>query len=204
MKVKICGITNLDDAQAAIKAGCDALGFAFFKKSPRYITPEAVKKIVDNLSKKNIKIGVFVNEKEDVIKKIAKLCRLDILQFHGEESPEFCGKFKGYKVIKVFRVKNKLDVDKIRKYKVFAYLFDTFSKTKRGGTGKGFDWKILKHLEDITKPIFLSGGLNARNVSKAIAIAHPDWVDACSSVELRPGKKDPAKVRKFIQAAKGK
>jgi phosphoribosylanthranilate isomerase len=202
IKVKICGITNLDDALAAVEAGYDAIGFVFYKKSSRYIAPPAAKKIVARLPGGVIKIGVFVNEQENVIKKIAKLCKLDILQFHGEEAPEFCRRFKGHKVIKVFRVKDKIDLEKIKQYKVSAYLFDSFSKTRPGGTGKGFNWEILRGLKGIARPIFLSGGLNARNVSKAVAIVHPDWVDVSSSLELCPGRKDHAKVKRFIQAAK--
>lgn len=203
VKVKICGITNLADAQTAIKAGCDALGFVFYKKSPRYIRPQAAQEIINNLPKDIIKIGVFVDEQEKTIKSIAKLCRLDILQFHGEEAPEFCRRFKKFRIIKVFRVKHSIDTEKLGKYNVFAFLFDSFSKDKPGGTGRQFNWNVLHHLADIKHPIFLSGGLSARNVSRAIAIAHPDWVDVCSSVELEPGKKDSAKVRKFIQTAKG-
>jgi len=203
IKVKICGITNLEDALCAVLAGCEALGFAFFKQSPRYITPEKAAKIIRCLPKHVIKIGVFVNAKEVSIKRIAKLCHLDILQFHGDESPEFCRKFKGYKIIKVFRVKDDIDTEEIKKYKTFAYLFDTFTRSARGGTGKSFNWEILSHLKGIKQPVFLSGGLSVANVRHAVKLAHPDWVDVCSSVELRPGKKDHAKVRKFIQVAKG-
>ncbi|MCX5697693.1 MAG: phosphoribosylanthranilate isomerase [Candidatus Omnitrophica bacterium] len=205
IKVKICGITNLRDALAAVDAGCDALGFNFCKKSPRYIRPQAALEIISNLPKSVVKIGVFVDEQEKTIKSIAKLCKLDILQFHGRESPGFCRKFKGLKIIKAFRVKDRLDLEGIREYKTFAYLFDAFSKSSPGGgTGKNFNWELLRHLADMRQPIFLSGGLNARNVRRAIAAAQPDWVDACSCIERSPGKKDSAKVRRFIQAAKGK
>lgn len=204
IKVKICGITNLEDAKAAIDAGCDALGFAFYKKSPRYIAPENAREIIRQLPQRVVKIGVFVNAPERFIKKTAKLCGLSLLQFHGDESPEFCRRFKGYKIIKVFRVKDSIDLAKLRGYDVFGYLFDTYSARQPGGTGKRFDWDLLKNLEDLKKPVFLSGGLSSRNVQRAISIAHPSWVDVCSSVELRPGKKDHVKVKRFIQAAKGK
>ena len=115
------------------------------------------------------------------------------------ESVKFCCKFKHYKVIKAFRIKNRIDAQKVCKYKTFAYLFDTFSQSKFGGTGKTFNWMLLT---DIKKPIFLSGGLNAGNVNKAIQSVHPSWVDASSSLEAAPGKKDPGKVRKFVRAAK--
>jgi phosphoribosylanthranilate isomerase len=199
VKVKICGITNLRDALVSVDAGCDALGFLFYKKSPRYIAPGKAREIIKNLPRNVTKIGVFVNCHEKSIKNIAKICSLDILQFHGNESAAFCRRFKGYRIIKVFRVNKKIDLEKILRYKTFAYLFDAFSRLKFGGTGKTFDWSLLS---DIKHPIFLSGGLNAGNVNKAIKKAHPAWVDASSSLELAPGKKDHKKVRKFIQAAK--
>ncbi len=202
VKVKICGITNVEDAQDAVRSGCDAIGFGFFKKSPRYVTAAQAAKIVQVLPKGVIKIGVFVNAREKTIRRIAKLCRLDILQFHGSESPEFCVRFKGYKVMKVFRVKDAIDISRISRYKTFAYFFDTFVPDKPGGTGETFDWRLLRFLETVKQPIFLSGGLSERNVKQAIVTAQPDWVDVCSSVELMPGKKDHAKVRRFIVAAK--
>lgn len=203
VKVKICGITNLEDAQAAVKSGCDALGFVFYKKSPRYISPEATRDIIKNLPENIIRIGVFVNEKEKQIRRIAKLCNLGMLQFHGDESPSFCKRFASYKVIKAFRIREKLDLSKILRYNTFAYLFDTFVKHKPGGTGARFNWDLLTRL-DIKQPIFLSGGLTEKNVQQAIKIAHPDWVDVSTSVELRPGKKDYKKVKNFIKAVKNK
>jgi phosphoribosylanthranilate isomerase len=145
---------------------------------------------------------VFVNAKEKTIKRIAKLCNLDMLQFHGNESPQFCKKFKGYKIIKAFRVKGKIEVKNLLHYKTFAYLFDTFVKSKMGGTGKKFNWTRVRHLEDFYKPIFLSGGLDARNVTEAIKQVRPDWLDVSTSVEIKPGKKDYNKVKEFIEAVK--
>jgi phosphoribosylanthranilate isomerase len=201
-KVKICGITNSGDAIAAIGAGCDALGFVFYKKSPRYITSLCAKKIIRLIPSRILKIGVFVNAEEKTIKNIAKTCRLDMLQFHGNESIQFCHKFKGYKIIKAFRVKDKLDLKGILKYRTFAYLFDNFEKTKIGGTGKKFNWNLLANRDKIKRILFLSGGLKKKNVKEAIKIVHPDWLDVSSSVELRPGKKDYKKVKKFIEAVK--
>ena len=202
MRVKICGITNLEDAKAAIGDGCDALGFVFFKNSPRYITPQKVKDVIRELPKNIIKIGVFVNGREKKIRRIAKICRLNMLQFHGRESPEFCNRFKDYKIIKAFRVKNRMGLSKILKYRTFAYLFDTYTKSKFGGTGKKFNWELIRHVDDIKKPIFLSGGLTEKNVRAAIKYVHPDWVDVSSSLEIKPGKKDPKKVKDFIKTAK--
>lgn len=202
VKVKVCGITNLKDARASVEAGCDALGFVFYKKSPRYITPEKAKAIIRELPTHIIKIGVFANSAQKFVKKIAKICSLDILQFHGNETVEFCNNFKDYKVIKAFRVKDRIALEHIAQYNTFAYLFDTFSKTKMGGTGRKFDWSLIRHVDGLKKPIFLSGGLHKENVKEAIEAVHPDWVDVSSSVELEPGKKDHKKVKKFIQAVK--
>lgn len=189
----------MEDARDAVQAGCDALGFLFYKKSPRYISPQKACRIIRALPKNIIKVGVFVNAKGNYVKDIAKLCRLDILQFHGEESCEFCKRFKGYKIIKTFRVKDRIDLAKIHRYKTFAYLFDTFSRARMGGTGKTFDWNLLC---DIKHPVFLAGGLNSKNVAQAIKLACPEWVDASSSLEAKPGKKDRQKVREFVKTAK--
>jgi phosphoribosylanthranilate isomerase len=202
VRVKICGITNLPDALAAIKAGSDALGFVFYQKSPRYISPDKAREIIRQLPQRVRKVGVFVKAQEKTIKSIAKTCALDILQFHGRESPEFCRRFKGYRIIKSFRVKGRLDLRQLRQYEVFAYLFDSFSKAKLGGTGRQFNWKLLKGLSGIKRPVFLSGGLNQQNVQKAVSTVHPMWVDVSSSVEVSPGKKDAAKVKEFIREAK--
>ncbi len=203
-RVKICGITNLEDAIVAVGSGCDALGFVFYKKSPRYIDPKKARDIIRLLPGKVIKVGVFVDSKESLIKRIAKQCSLDMLQFHGSESPEFCDKFRKYRVIKSFRVKNKLDLKGLLKYKVFAYLFDTFTPLKIGGTGKKFNWKYLPDTGKLGRTVFLAGGLNATNVNKAICAVGPHWVDASSSLEQSPGKKDKRKLAAFIKKAKTK
>jgi phosphoribosylanthranilate isomerase len=203
VKVKICGITNLKDALDAARLGCDGLGFVFYKKSPRYIAPERVKIIVSKLAPQLIKIGVFANAREKTVKSIAKLCNLDMLQFHGDESPKFCVRFAKHKVVKVFRMRNKIDLRQVLRYKTFAYLFDTFEKSKIGGTGKKFNWSSLaRKVAGINRPLFLSGGLNEKNVRQAIKIVNPAWVDVSSSVEKKAGIKDRDKVRKFIETVK--
>jgi len=204
IRVKICGITNSEDAKAAIDAGCDALGFVFYKKSKRYIRPKKAKEIILQLPERTIKIGVFANAQLDTIRKISRLCCLDMIQLHGNESPEFCARLKGYKIIKAIHIKNKkLRMEDLVKYKPFAFLFDSFTPTKLGGTGKTFNWSLLPHACELKSQIFLSGGLTQKNVKKAIKNVHPHWVDVSSSVELKPGKKDIKKVREFIKAAKG-
>jgi len=202
-KVKICGITNLEDALQSVKAGCDALGFVFYKHSPRYITPRRARSIIQQLPRSVLKIGVFVNAREHTIRKTARLCSLDVLQFHGNESPQFCRRFRNFKIVKAFRVRDRLNKQDLLRYRPFAYLLDSFSASKAGGTGRGFAWKLIRHLDGLKQPIFLSGGLSIRNVRKAIRTVRPQWVDVSTSVEARPGKKDHAKVRLFIRKAKG-
>lgn len=225
VKIKICGISNLENALVSFFAGADALGFIFYKKSSRYISPFKAAKISVILPKKIKRVGVFVDEKVSTVKKIAKLCNLDMLQFHGKESPEYCKKFKGYKVIKAFRISKKEDLDGVSEYKTFAYLFDSFSHTQAGGTGNKFNWKILAQSDRIEpvkvshggmlkrpqaifsrasmKPVvFVSGGLTAGNVCRAVKLLKPDWVDVSSSLELKSGKKDHKKIQKFIQVVK--
>jgi phosphoribosylanthranilate isomerase len=213
VKVKICGITNLEDALISFFSGAHALGFVFYKKSPRYISPLKARNIARILPKKIFRVGVFVDKNAAQVKKIARFCGLDMLQFHGHESPAYCQKFKGYKVIKAFRVSKKEDLGNISEYKTFAYLFDSFSKTKLGGTGNKFNWKILAQsakIEPIKVPggkiikpvVFLSGGLTAGNLRQAIKLISCDWVDVSSALESKPGKKDHKKIQRFIKEAK--
>ena len=199
VRVKVCGITNLEDALASLFSGADAIGFVFYKKSPRFIEPIKARNISLILPKKILRVGVFVNEQEARVKRIAKLSQLNILQFHGDESPAYCRKFKSYRVIKAFAVNKDFNLSEILKYKTFAYLFDTFSKEKFGGTGKKFNWNLLRNIDKIKNQIFLSGGLTSVNVVKAIKKLHPDWVDVSTSVEVKPGKKGHKKIVSFIK-----
>jgi len=201
-KVKICGITNLEDALAALFSGADALGFIFYKKSPRYITIPKAANISRILPKKILKVGVFVNPTKKEVKLAYRSCKLDMVQLHGEESCGFCSSFKKYKVIKAFKVNKDFDFSKLRKYNVFAYLFDTFSKHSLGGTGRKFDWNLLKKADKIKRPFFLSGGLNLHNINSALKMVNPDWVDLSSAVEVKPGKKDHNKINSFIRKVK--
>ena len=202
VKVKICGITNLEDALSATRQGADALGFIFYRESPRYIKPEKAKIIIRQLPKFVKKVGVFVNAREATIRRINRNLKLDMLQFHGDESEDFCHRFKDYKIIKSFRVSNKIHLTDLSKYDVWAYLFDTFERDKFGGTGKSFDWHLLDCLKGLKKTIFLSGGLNPKNVRKALQGFPAKWVDASSSLERYPGKKDSQKIKRFINNAK--
>jgi len=202
VRVKVCGITNLEDALASFFAGADAIGFVFYRKSQRYISPFKARNISRILPKKILRVGVFVNQDAKTVKRIARLCGLNILQFHGQESVEYCRKFKGYKVIKAFRIDKRINLEDVLSYKTFAYLFDTYSKNKLGGTGKRFNWKLLAQTAKIKPLVFLSGGLTCGNVRRAVELLKPDWMDASSALELRPGKKDHKKIKKFIQLAR--
>ncbi len=202
VKVKICGITNLEDALASYIFGADAVGFVFYPASLRYISPLKARNISRILPKQISRVGVFVNEKAARVLKIAKVCNLEMLQFQGKETPEYCRKFKNYKVIKAFSVAKSEDLKDLSRYKTYAYLFDSFSKTKPGGTGKKFNWKILPQAVKIKRVMFLAGGLNSANVNQALKSVRPTWIDVSSALESRPGKKDHLKLRKFMQAVK--
>lgn len=202
VKVKICGITNLADALTAIREGADWLGFVFYKKSPRYISPDKAKAIIVKLPPAISKVGVFVNEKPATVKRIAGFCGLDVLQFHGGESPGYCRKFPGYKIIKAFRIKDSASLKEIEGYQVDGYLMDAFSDKGYGGMGKIFRWTILKKLPRKIFPLILSGGLNPGNVAAAIRKVRPFAVDLSSGVESRPGKKSLLLLKKFFTAVK--
>lgn len=199
-RVKICGITELEDALKAVEYGADALGFVFFDKSPRNISPQTAALIASELPPFVTTVGVFVNESPDRIRAISDEVRLSCVQLHGDESPEFCASL-GLKVIKALRVKNKADINMLRAYSVSAYLLDTYKAGVPGGTGETFDWEIAVEAKKLGR-IILSGGLNPENIKDAIELVRPYAVDVSSGVEIKPGKKDPDKVLKFIQRVK--
>jgi phosphoribosylanthranilate isomerase len=199
--IKICGITRIEDARSAIKAGADAIGFVF-AESPRKVTIKQAKTIITHLPKKVTKVGVFVNEDPQVVRKIADECALDMVQFHGEETPEYCMQFRGpkLKIIKAFRISKKIPC--IHRYKVDFYLLDTFVKNIQGGTGKTFNWDLAILAKKQGVPIILSGGLNENNIKDAIRKVKPFGVDVSSGVESLPGKKVASKIQKFIELAR--
>ena len=200
MKVKICGITNHEDAQKAMYYGAYAAGFIFHKKSPRYVSPSKARKLIEALPPFIVPVGVFVDLKEKAVRDICQFTRIRTVQFHGEETPLYCKRFTDYKIIKAFRVNDMFDPVGVRKYKVDAYLFDTFQENVIGGTGKTFNWEVLKG-HKFEKPVILSGGLTAENVADAIGSVNPYAVDVSSGVEKTPGIKDPRKIREFMKAA---
>lgn len=198
-RVKICGITNIEDAQMAVNAGASALGFIFDKKSPRYVSPSKVRPIIEALPPFVTPVGVFVNYSEHAVRDICRLARVATVQFHGEESPGYCKRFNHFKIIKAFRVSDVFDFKSVLQYKVDAYLFDTFQEETAGGTGKTFNWDLLKNYK-FGKPVILSGGLNPENVRQAIETVHPYAVDVSSGVEKSPGVKGYQLVQAFCGA----
>ncbi|MBU0606196.1 MAG: phosphoribosylanthranilate isomerase [Candidatus Omnitrophica bacterium] len=197
--IKICGITNKMDAINASELGVDMLGFVFYNTSKRSVDVKTASDIINELPDTVRKVGVFVNEDKDRVREIARDSGLDTLQFHGDETPEYCSRFKGdYKVIKAFRLKGREDLRIINSYDTDFYLLDTYKPGEHGGTGGRFDWNILKDFEFL-KPIILSGGLDPDNVARAISEVAPYCVDVSTGVEESPGKKSPVLLRKFVE-----
>ncbi|MGB9720553.1 MAG: phosphoribosylanthranilate isomerase [bacterium] len=194
VKIKICGITNLEDGLVASKLGADSLGF-IFAPSPRNIEPEMVKNIIKNLPPFITTVGVFKDEALDVVKKIIRFTGIDVIQLHGSEPPEYCRRIKGVRIIKRIKIDHNSNSDDIVKemvrYSVSAYLFDPGD-----GSGNIFNWKIIKGIKG---SIIVGGGLNQDNVKIMIELLKPYGVDVCSGVEKFPGKKDPEKVKDFIK-----
>jgi phosphoribosylanthranilate isomerase len=200
VKVKICGITNTEDALAAVEYGADALGFVFHAKSPRVVTPDTAKKILSALPPFVTTIGVFVDERKREIEKVINHANLNIIQFHGKETPEACQMCR--KVIKAIRVKELTDLEPLKTYKVSAFLLDTYSPHVMGGTGRIFNWDIAVEAKKFG-PIILAGGLTPENIEDAVKLVQPYAVDVASGVEGRKkGIKDHKKLKLFIERAK--
>jgi len=202
VKVKICGITNVEDALMAVELGADAIGFVFYSKSPRCVDKETAREIIKSLPPFVSKVGVFVDEKEDVVREIRDYCGLTLLQFHGNESSEYCARFCN--VIKAFRVKDKSSLLQVREYEpyVSAVLFDTYKEGIAGGTGDVFDLGVFRGVS-FGKPVVLSGGMDVSNVGSAVMSVGPYAVDCSSGVESAFGRKDHEKMKRFIEVAKG-
>ncbi len=206
-KVKICGITNIEDAQVAVKAGADFLGFIFYPKSPRYVTPKQVRDIVTLLPTSPLPtphlVGVFVNQKAETVAQTLDFCGLDYAQLHGAEPPQVVsGRVeRGCGVIKALRVRDGTDLSELERYPATAYLLDTYVAGQMGGTGLTFDWKLAAQAAQYG-PIIMAGGLTPDNVAQAIRAAQPWAVDVSSGIEAAPGRKDHDQVRRFVHAAK--
>jgi phosphoribosylanthranilate isomerase len=201
VKVKICGITNKDDAFAAVDAGADALGFVFYEKSPRFVKRTVAADICALLPPFISKVGVFVDELEYEIERALADCGLDTLQFHGDEPPGFCQKFPA-KSIKAFRMKDAQVLSRMEEYDVDAWLLDAFVEGKQGGAGQTFNWDWAREAKRFNVPIILSGGLTPENVGEAIRNVQPYAVDVSSGVEKEAGKKDHNKIKHFIEAVR--
>jgi phosphoribosylanthranilate isomerase len=199
--VKICGITSLEDAQLAVDAGADALGFVFYPPSPRYVTPEQAEQIIQTLPPFVTTVGLFVDVALDTVNATAARCGLDRIQLHGRETPEFCRQVTR-PVIKAVRIKNAASLAHVPDYKVSAYLLDTYVEgALPGGTGASFSWELAARAKPFG-PVILAGGLTPENVEVAIVQTRPYGVDVSTGVERAPGIKDHQKVREFIARAK--
>ncbi len=199
VQVKVCGLTNLEDAQAAVEYGADLIGF-IFAASPRQVTLKEAREIIDNLEGNSARVGVFVDRNLSEVQQIAADCNLDYIQLHGSESPWYCQQLDR-PVLKAFSIKDRESLEQLKKYDVDKYLLDTYHPDKLGGTGETFNWDLAVEAKKLG-PIFLAGGLNPDNVVRAVEKVNPAGVDVSSGVELRAGKKNYRKVKQFIQQAK--
>jgi phosphoribosylanthranilate isomerase len=200
VRVKICGITNIEDALAAVEFGADALGFVFYKGSPRYIPPDGARGIIQRLPPFITTVGVFVDENPDEVERVLRYASIDVAQLHGHEPPEAC--MTGRRVIKAIRVKELSDLEPLRHYHVSAFLLDTYTPEYLGGTGQIFNWDIALDAKQFGR-IILAGGLTVDNIERAVRWVRPYGVDVSSGVEEEKGKKDHRKMRLFIERAKG-
>ena len=196
VKVKICGLTNYEDAAAAMDMGADILGFNFYPESPRFVTPEKATEIIKKLPAFVDIAGVFVNDSFDKIREIIDRCQLGWIQLHGDESPQFCRVFLSLnvKTMKALRVRDQADIDRANSFFTDAILLDAFHPERYGGTGLTFDWNIIGH---IGKRVFLAGGINPDNAAAAIEMG-VYGIDVCSGIESEPGKKDHKKMKKLF------
>jgi len=213
VRIKICGITNLADAQAAIAAGADLLGFNFYRPSPRFIEPQDARAIIDvlrpdlkKLSRTVTMVAVFVNEPAESVVRIAEETGVAAVQLHGDESVEFCQKLKTLLpdrfLIKVIRAGGEGVIDRATEYDVDAIMLDAFDAELRGGTGRTVDWNLARRTCEAVPRVFLAGGLSPENVSDAISEAQPYAVDACSALESSPGHKDAERMNAFVRAVR--
>ncbi len=197
VRVKICGITTIEDAEAAVRFGADAIGFIFYDKSPRSVSPEKAGEIIGHLPPFVTRVGVFVNPTEDFVRETIDSIGLDRVQLHGDESPAFCQAF-GDRVIKAIRVKDADTLKVLSTYRVKTFLLDTYAPDSYGGTGQSFDWGWAVKAKEYGR-IILSGGLTPENITEAIRSVNPYGVDISSGVEESPGKKDHLKIKQLME-----
>lgn len=204
--VKICGITALDDARVAARAGADMLGFLFYPASPRFVPPDQAAAMIREIRREvpSIRcVGVFVNEPLETVRQMVARCGLDMVQLHGDESPADVSALmnEGIPVIKGFRLRSARVLETMRRYHPTVYLVDAYVPDRPGGTGQTCDWELAARAREYGL-LLLAGGLTPENVAEAIRAVRPWGVDVASGVEARPGRKDPERVRRFIQSAK--
>jgi phosphoribosylanthranilate isomerase len=202
VKVKFCGITSAADAEAAVQAGADALGLMFYPGSPRHISLETAQDIARRLPPYIIRAGVFADPNPSDVFAAIQLCQLNVVQLHGNETPEFCLQF-GVMTMKAFRIQNADSLLPMSTYRTDAFLLDSHVKGKPGGTGETFNWDLALKAKKFGKPIFLAGGLTPQNVAEAVRKVAPFGVDVSSGIEQSPGKKDAQKMKDFIAAVRG-
>ena len=200
--VKICGITNAGDARVAADAGADAVGF-IFAQSPRRVDAEEARRISIALPENIIRVGVFVDEEPAEVLRISREVGLDLVQLHGDEPPETVTALReaGVKVMKALRVRDGASLEALDEYEAELFLLDAYSARARGGTGERFDWRVAKSVK-VRDNIVVSGGLGPENVREAVGFFEPFGVDASSSLEAEPGRKNGERVRRFVLAAK--
>ena len=199
--VKICGITSAADAVSSAEAGADAVGLMFYEDSPRHVTLEQAKIISAALPPHVMRVGVFVNADEAFVHQALTECVPNILQFHGDETPEDCSRYP-VMTLKAFRVKGEETLQQLEAYPTAGYLLDAYVKDSLGGTGATFNWGLAVRAQEFGKPILLAGGLTPDNVADAVRRVQPFGVDVSSGVESEPGRKDPARMKAFVEAAK--
>ena len=203
-RIKVCGITNLEDALAALEAGADMLGFNFYRRSPRYVTPEEAAEVVGRMPEGVTCVGVFVNEPAPAdVERIARAAGLHTVQLHGDETPDYCRSLRGLDAIKALRVGEDFDVESVSAHGTDSVLLDAYVRGERGGTGHTFDWSLASRARGRVARLFLAGGLTPDNVAAAVAAVRPYAVDVCSGVETAPGRKSPELMRRFVEAVAG-
>jgi len=201
VRIKICGITRYEDARIAINLGVDALGFIFYQKSPRFISPSDASDIIRQLPPFVSRVGVFVNETPDTILDIVAKTGINTIQLHGNENPNFCNQFF-LPVLKAFSVKPDSDLSIIDNYKISGILLDTWNDAMHGGSGKPFNWTIAKNICAAHNNVIIAGGLGPSNIEEALSALNPYGVDINSGVEIMPGVKNPHKMRDVIKIIK--
>lgn len=199
IRVKICGITTNEDAAYAVYEGVSALGFNFYPKSPRYIDPDKAAKIIAGLPPFVSAVGLFVNEAEETVSEIVNVTGIDTLQFHGDESPEYCDLFSHLRTIKAFRIQTAKDLEKLAHFDVNAYLLDSYHPEQYGGTGLSFAWQMLESVDSVRRSrLVIAGGISPDNVGQLMGHIKPYAIDLCSGVEHSPGVKDHSLVSKLM------